>query len=244
MDAAADKQPGALDGRTLRRVCSRYATGVAVIGAAGAQGRAVGLTVNSFASCRWHRPDPLEPRAALAQRRTVRAGRGFRRQRPACRPGALARHFATPAPDKFSGVAHRRCPAGVPYLDDAPATLACRVVRADPIGDHLLVVGEVESCEAGRASRWSSTAAASCASLPRPEALCARRRRLHRCTAPRRSRLAAAVSIARPPAHCLSRPGRSSVQRAAGLPPVSHRRNGPARNPVYLLPFPIGSDIV
>lgn len=151
MDAAADKQPGALDGRTLRRVCSRYATGVAVIGAAGAQGRAVGLTVNSFASLSLAPPLILwslalhSPNAGLF----VPAA-GFGVSVLHAGQGALARHFATPAPDKFSGVAHRRCPAGVPYLDDALATLACRVVRADPIGDHLLVVGEVESCEAGK----------------------------------------------------------------------------------------------
>ena len=149
MDAAADKQPGALDGRTLRRVCSRYATGVAVIGAAGAQGRAVGLTVNSFASLSLAPPLILWSLARyLAQRRTVRTGRGFRRQRPACRPGALARHFATPAPDKFSGgpppvpgrcALPRRCPghAGLPRG-------ARRSDRRPPAGG-----GRSRSCEAG-----------------------------------------------------------------------------------------------
>ncbi|MNL80020.1 NADH-dependent flavin reductase [compost metagenome] len=37
----------------------------------------------------------------------------------------------------------------MPYLDEALATLACRVERADPVGDHLLIVGAVEAYEAG-----------------------------------------------------------------------------------------------
>ncbi|PCH53735.1 MAG: nitrilotriacetate monooxygenase, partial [Burkholderiaceae bacterium] len=41
---------GAPDPRALRRVCGRFATGVAIIGACAPQGRPVGLTVNSFAS--------------------------------------------------------------------------------------------------------------------------------------------------------------------------------------------------
>jgi len=150
MDAAADILLGQLDPRALRRVCGRYATGVAIIGAAGAQGRAVGLTVNSFASLSLTPPLILwslalhSPNAGLFV-----PGAGFGVSILRAGHGQLARHFAMPAADKFSGVPHHRCPAGVPYLSEALATLACRVARADPIGDHLLVVGEVEGCEAG-----------------------------------------------------------------------------------------------
>jgi flavin reductase (DIM6/NTAB) family NADH-FMN oxidoreductase RutF len=138
------------DPRELRRVCGRYATGVAVIGACGAQGRPVGLTVNSFASLSLAPPLILwslamhSPNAGL-----FLPGAPFGVSILRAGHGELARRFATPAADKFAGVAHRRCERGVPYLDEALATLACRVERADPVGDHLLIVGAVEAFDAG-----------------------------------------------------------------------------------------------
>jgi len=139
----------AVDPRALRGVCGRYATGVAVIGACGPQGRAVGLTVNSFASLSLSPPLILwslaqhSPNAAL-----FAPGACFGVSILRAGHGELARHFATPQSDKFAGVPHWRCRIGVPYLSEALATLACRVERADPLGDHLLIVGAVEHLDA------------------------------------------------------------------------------------------------
>jgi len=140
---------GAPDPRTLRRVCGRFATGVAIIGACTPQGRPIGLTVNSFASLSlepplivWslarHSPNVglFTPGSAFGVS-ILRAGHD-----------ELARRFATPQPDKFADVPHRRCPSGVPYLDEALATFSCRVERADPLGDHLLIVGAVHGLTA------------------------------------------------------------------------------------------------
>lgn len=149
MPAANETSAIELDPRALRRVCGRYATGVAVVGACGAQGGAVGLTVNSFASLSLSPPLILwslalqSPNVALFVP-GARFGISILRSHH----GELARHFATPSADKFGSVPHRRCPHGVPYLDEALATLACRVERADPVGDHLLVVGAVEGFQA------------------------------------------------------------------------------------------------
>ncbi|MBW9107426.1 flavin reductase family protein [Paraburkholderia phenoliruptrix] len=137
------------DPQALRRVCGRYATGVAVIGACGPEGRAVGLTVNSFASLSLSPPLILwslalkSPNAAL-----FAPGQRFGVSILRAAHGELARHFARPLPDKFASVPHRRCERGVPYIEEALATLACRVERADPVGDHLLIVGEVEGLAA------------------------------------------------------------------------------------------------
>ena len=139
----------AADPGNLRRVCGRFATGVAVIGACAPQGRAVGLTVNSFASLSLAPPLILwslarhSPNAALF---TPGAAFGVNILRAG--QGELARRFATPQPDKFAGVPHWRCQLGVPYLDEALARLCCRVERADPVGDHLLIVGAVEDVAA------------------------------------------------------------------------------------------------
>lgn len=142
---AVDLTAPTVDARSLRRACGRFATGVAIIGACTSDGRAVGLTVNSFASLSLEPPlilwslssrspnvELFKPDASFGVS-ILRAGHG-----------ELARRFATPQPDKFAGVAHWRCARGVPYIEEALATLSCRVVRADSLGDHLLIVGAVD----------------------------------------------------------------------------------------------------
>ncbi|PLQ01692.1 flavin reductase family protein [Cupriavidus pauculus] len=137
------------DPRALRRVCGRFATGVAIIGACGAEGRAVGLTINSFASLSLDPPLILwslarhSPNAGL-----FTPGGAFGVSILRAGHGDLARRFATPQPDKFADVPHWRCQAGVPYLNEALATLSCRVQRADVLGDHLLIVGAVDAFSA------------------------------------------------------------------------------------------------
>lgn len=146
MDAAC----AVLDPKALRHACGRYATGVAVIGACGADDRPIGLTINSFASLSLAPPLILWS-LALHSPNAARftPGNPFGVSILRAGHGELARRFAKPADDKFAGVAHRRCQRGVPYLDDALATLACRVERADAVGDHLLIVGQVEGFEVG-----------------------------------------------------------------------------------------------
>ncbi|MGO4327102.1 flavin reductase family protein [Cupriavidus sp. 2TAF22] len=138
------------DPRALRRACGRYATGVAVIGARGAGGRPIGLTINSFASLSLAPPLILWSLALHSPNVAhFAAGASFGVSILRAGQGGLARRFATPAEDKFAGIAHRCCERGVPYLEEALATLACRVERADPVGDHLLIVGAVEGFEVG-----------------------------------------------------------------------------------------------
>lgn len=137
------------DPRALRHTCGRFATGVAIIGVCGDEGRAVGLTINSFASLSLEPPMILWSLASHSPNASLfTSGAAFGVSILRADHGELARRFAKPLPDKFSGVPHRRCPAGVPYLDGALATLSCRVQRADPLGDHLLIVGAVEAISA------------------------------------------------------------------------------------------------
>ncbi|HXV91769.1 MAG TPA: flavin reductase family protein [Pseudonocardia sp.] len=59
------------------------------------------------------------------------------------RQADLARRFARSGVDRFAGVDHDEGPQGVPILRDVPAWLVARVTHRQPIGDHLLVAGEV-----------------------------------------------------------------------------------------------------
>ncbi|MDO1592176.1 flavin reductase family protein, partial [Pseudomonas aeruginosa] len=49
-----------------------------------------------------------------------------------------------PELDKFAGIAHQQCNAGVPILTDALATLVCRNVNQYEGGDHLIFIGQIE----------------------------------------------------------------------------------------------------
>jgi flavin reductase (DIM6/NTAB) family NADH-FMN oxidoreductase RutF len=55
----------------------------------------------------------------------------------------LSRHFALRTPDKFSDVSYHLGQVGVPLLDNALATLECRVISRYPGGDHSIFIGEV-----------------------------------------------------------------------------------------------------
>ncbi len=55
----------------------------------------------------------------------------------------LSRHFASREADKFKGIAYHFGQTGAPLLDDALATLECRVVQEAVGGDHTVFMGEV-----------------------------------------------------------------------------------------------------
>ncbi|WP_308186118.1 flavin reductase family protein [Streptomyces sp. MNU76] len=60
--------------------------------------------------------------------------------------GELCRRFAVSGADKFAGVDHTPAPAtGSPRLTGAPAWIDCTIQAVHPGGDHLIVVGRVES---------------------------------------------------------------------------------------------------
>jgi flavin reductase (DIM6/NTAB) family NADH-FMN oxidoreductase RutF len=60
----------------------------------------------------------------------------------------LSRHFASRNMDKFVGIAYRRGVTGMPLLEEALATIECRLVNQFPGGDHSIFVGEVISAHA------------------------------------------------------------------------------------------------
>lgn len=60
--------------------------------------------------------------------------------------GELCRRFAVSGADKFADVDHTPAPAtGSPRLTGAPAWIDCTIQAVHPGGDHLIVVGRVES---------------------------------------------------------------------------------------------------
>ena len=147
--AAAAQHPAEDEQRQLRRALGCYPTGVTIVTTRAADGRAVGLTVNSFASLSLAPPLLLW---SLANRspnlRAFRSASHFAINVLARGQDALARRFADPRiADKFDGVAlaEDSCDGhAVPLIAGAVAGFVCASRDAIEAGDHTLFIGRVE----------------------------------------------------------------------------------------------------
>jgi len=131
--------------RALRNVLGRYATGVAVVTARAADGPPVAVTVNSFTSVSLDPPLILWCLALRSGRRAdfTAAGHFAVHVLAACQRD-LATRFAGPA-DGLHGLSVTTGPHGLPLLPGTAATLVCRRTGLFVAGDHLVLLGEVES---------------------------------------------------------------------------------------------------
>lgn len=131
--------------RSLRDALGCYPTGVTIVTTRGADGRAVGLTVNSFASLSLDPPLLLWSLANRSpNRRAFRASSHFAINVLRSDQGELARRFANPmVVDKFDRVAVHE-DAEAPLLQGTLAYFLCECRDAIEAGDHTLLVGRVE----------------------------------------------------------------------------------------------------
>lgn len=140
---------GRFDTRELRRALGQYATGVAVITSRAPDGRKIGVTSNSFSSVSMDPPlilwclakkAPSLPDLTAAGHFAVNILRADQHD--------LSRQFSTPAVDKFLGVSVTEGCRGAPLLAGALATFQCRTVQRVEAGDHIILLGEVETYDA------------------------------------------------------------------------------------------------
>lgn len=137
----------------LRRVASRFATGVTVVTTAGG-GTVHGMTANGFATVSL---DPLLVLVSVDRRAGMHAlldATGvFAVSVLAAHQEDLSRWFASPrrgtGPDQFAEVACAAAPVtGAPVLRGSLAWFDCRVTAAHEAGDHTLFIGRVEAMNA------------------------------------------------------------------------------------------------
>lgn len=135
-----------LQGPALRGVLGSYPTGVAIVTTRAPDGRAVGLTINSFASLSLAPPLVLWSLVLRSPNLAVfRDCAHFSINVLASDQQALAQRFANPAiVDKFEGTPLHETPEGLPAIAGAVATLVCANERQSEAGDHLLLVGRVQ----------------------------------------------------------------------------------------------------
>ena len=128
----------------FREALARFASGVTVVTARGADGTDHGMTVSAFASLSLEPPlvvACVEASATLLPH--LRAAGVFGVSILAAGQHALSARFAEHGAHKFDGVAVVRAPEGPALLDGSVAHLTCRCVAEHAGGDHVMVVGEV-----------------------------------------------------------------------------------------------------
>lgn len=117
--------------------------------ARGPDDRPVGMTINSFGSASldpplvlWCADKDAPSSAAFAD------ASHFAVHVLSAAQEHLARQFSTPAQNKFADVELADGIAGTPMLVDAIARFECRKVRTVDVGDHIMLLGEIEHYEA------------------------------------------------------------------------------------------------
>lgn len=128
----------------LKRAFGCFATGVAVIGARGANGELVGMTVNSLTSVSMDPPLVLFcPSRALAAFGVYASAQHFSVSILPEQCEAVSNHFARSGINKWKAIPHSVGAYGSPFLDRVLAAMECEVTARYPAGDHVIVLGRV-----------------------------------------------------------------------------------------------------
>jgi len=132
----------------FRAALARFPSGVTILSVRGADGADHGMTVSAFCSLSL---DPPLVLACIERTATVlphlRAAPLFGVSILAAGQDALSARFADQTVERFEGVAFTRAAEGPALVDGAAAHLVCRRVAEHAGGDHVILVGEVESAQ-------------------------------------------------------------------------------------------------
>ncbi len=131
----------------FRDALGMFATGVTIVTARNAQGAFIGLTANSFNSVSLTPPLVLWSLARSAgSMPAFSTGSHYAINILSAEQQDLAKQFAAPVGDRFSGVQFVVGSSGAPLLQGAAATFECFNRSRYEEGDHVIFVGEVERC--------------------------------------------------------------------------------------------------
>jgi flavin reductase (DIM6/NTAB) family NADH-FMN oxidoreductase RutF len=143
----------AVDPRALRDAFGAFLTGVTVVTAHDAAGRPVGFTANSFASLSLEPPLLLVCLARTSRNfQTLTNAAGFAVNVLAEHQQDISNTFARPVEDRFSGLDWQPGPHGSPILGGVAAWFDCTLQEVVDGGDHVILVGRIESFENGKAN--------------------------------------------------------------------------------------------
>ncbi len=134
------------DPREFRNALGNFATGVTIVTTMSEDGEPVGLTANSFSSV------SLDPPLVLfcLDRRSYsfahfQASTHFVVNILSSEQADISNHFAKPSVDKWHDVSFDICGVGCPAFTDALAVFECETQDIHEAGDHIIIIGKVES---------------------------------------------------------------------------------------------------
>jgi flavin reductase (DIM6/NTAB) family NADH-FMN oxidoreductase RutF len=131
--------------RDLRRALGAFPTGVTVVTARPAPGRAVGVTINSFSSVSLEPPLVLWCLAQSAPSRPSFLGAShFAIHVLAQDQEHVSRRFCARLEDRFDGLTLAAGLGGAPLLDGVAARFECALRETYTVGDHTIFIGEIE----------------------------------------------------------------------------------------------------
>jgi len=133
-----------IDGARFREVLGSYPTGVAIVTCTDEHGVPAGMVIGSFTSVSLDPPLigylPMKTSRTFAR---MRASSTFCVNILAADQESVCQHFASPAEDKFAGLAWHASPAGNPVLDGVVGWIDCDYASVTEVGDHYIVLGGV-----------------------------------------------------------------------------------------------------
>ena len=133
-----------LDLRALRNALGRFATGVTIITCVDAQGRATGLTANSFSALSLEPPLVLwSLRQASTTHAAFAAAKYFAVNVLGESQVDISRRFASGDEGRFADGQWAPGNCGAPLLSGCAAVLECETVSQQTAGDHTLFIGRV-----------------------------------------------------------------------------------------------------
>ena len=129
----------------LRRSLGRFATGVAVVTCCAPDGRACGITANSFSSVSLDPPLVLWNIAKVSNSlRAYLAAEHFAIHVLDADQQHLAEHFARTDHTRYNGIEHTISSRNVPILPGVLARFDCRTRAILTGGAHHIILGEIE----------------------------------------------------------------------------------------------------
>ncbi len=134
-----------IDTQELRRTLGTFTTGVTVITTVDANGKAYGLTANSFSSVSLDPPLILWSQSLSAPSYPIfRDSLRFAVNILAEDQVNISQCFARGGPDKFSEIDIRMSENGIPLLEGCCAYIECTNHSRVPGGDHSIFLGKVD----------------------------------------------------------------------------------------------------
>ena len=135
----------------FRRALAQFATGITVVTTCTPEGEPAGITVNSFNSVSLEPPLVLWSLALKARSHaTFRHCARYLVNVLAADQLELARRFAARSGDKFAAARWSPTDSSLPRLDGCVAWFECANRSQYEEGDHVILVGRVESFETAR----------------------------------------------------------------------------------------------